>query len=124
MFHVLLKEKAGLARKDAPVQFGVPFPKGLFFSHKELSAVTDDGTALSSDISATILWPDNSIKWCLVKTQVDLSANENLKVLIKKHPHKYDSSQCSSGYITETETELQIKTQRHLFVVNKNRFSF
>ena len=77
-FQVLVKEKTGLAINAAPVQFGVPLPRGLFFNHKELALVSDDNTTLLANISATALWPDNSIKWCLVKSQVSLNANEQL----------------------------------------------
>ena len=124
IFQILLKEKAGQARKAAQVQFGVPFPKGLFFNHRELSLITDDGSILTSNISTTILWPDNSIKWCLVKTQVKLSANESLRLKIEKYSEKYDPGQCTSGFVFETETEIKIKTKSCLFELNKKRFNF
>ena len=124
IFQILLKEKAGQARKAAQVQLGVPFPKGLFFNHRELSLITDDGSVLASNISTTILWPDNSIKWCLVKAQVKLNANESLRLKIEKYSEKYDSSQCSSGFVFETETKIKIKTKSCLFELNKQRFNF
>ena len=124
IFQILLKEKAGQTRKAIQIQFGVPFPKGLFFNHRELSVITDAGSVLASNISTTILWPDNSIKWCLVKTQVNLSANESLRLKVEKHSEKYDSAHCSSGFVVETETEIQIKTKNCLFELNKKRFNF
>ena len=99
IFQILLKEKAGQAGKAVQIQFGAPFPKGLFFNHRELSGTTDDGYILASNISTTALWPDNSIRWCLLKAQVKLSANESLKLIIEKNSEKYDSKQCSSEIV-------------------------
>jgi len=124
IFQVQLKENSGQARKAVQVQFGVPFPKGMFFYDKELGLITDDGVILTSNISATVLWPDNSIKWCLIKTRINLKANETLKLQIDKHTEKYDSLKCSSGFISETESEIQIKTKSCLFSLDKKRFNF
>lgn len=124
IFQILLKEKNGLDRKTAQIQFGVPFPKGLYFNHRELSLITNDGSVLTSNISTTMLWPDNSIKWCLVKTIVELRANESLNLKIEKHSEKYDSSHCSSGYVFETDTHIKIKTKNCFFELNKKTFNF
>lgn len=124
IFQILLTEKTGKPRKSTPVQFGVPLPKGLFFNHRELSVITDDGSVLASNISATTLWPDNSIKWCLVKMQVNLTASESLKLQIVKHSEKRDTSQCLSKYILDTETEIKVKTKSCLFELGKTRFNF
>jgi len=123
IFQILLKEKAGIARKAEQIEFGVPFPEGLFFNDKKLGVVTENGSVLLSNISATILWPDNSIKWCLVRTQVELSANESLGLQIEEHSEKYDPIKCSSGFVLETEKEIKIKTQSCIFEFNKNRFN-
>jgi len=124
LYQVLLQEKTGLPRKADLIQFGVPFPKGLFFNHRKLRVITDDGSVLASNISTTVLWPDNSIKWCLVKAQVKLSANESLRLQIEEHSEKYDPVKCSSGFIFETETDIKIKTQSCVFELNKKRFNF
>jgi len=124
LFQVLLKEKAGLPRKATVIQFGVPFPEGLFFNHKELVAITDTSSVLASDISTTILWPDNSIKWCLVKTQVNLNANESLKLQIDKFSKTFDSTLFSSEFVLETETDINIKTENCLFELSKINFNF
>ena len=124
IFQILIKENAGQTREAVQIQFGVPFPKGLFFNHRELRVVTDDGSVLESNLSTTVLWPDNSIKWCLVKTQVKLSANNSLMLKIEKYSEKYDSPQCSSGFVFETEKEIKVKTKSCLFELNKERFNF
>jgi hypothetical protein len=124
IFQILIKETAGQTRVTALIQCGVPFPKGLFFNHRELRVIADDGSVLDSNISTTVLWPDNSIKWCLVKTNVKLSANNSLKLKIDKYSEKYDSTQCSSGFVFETEKEIKVKSKSCLFELNKKYFNF
>ena len=122
MFQVVLKEKAGLARKDALVQFGIPFPKSLFFNHRELVAKTEDGSVLPTSASTTMLWPDNSIKWCLVNTEVNIDANKTIKLKIDVDTDKFKSSQCPSDFIQETDSVIIVKTKHHVFEINKKRF--
>ena len=123
IFQVLIKEKTGLAISAAPVQFGIPLSRGLFFNHKELDLVTENNTVLLSDISVTALWPDNSIKWCLVKSQVSLNANEQLKLGITRRTHKLDTVQCIPTCLSETGTEITIKTKNCQFSFNTQKFS-
>ena len=124
MFQILLKEKANLPRKAAAIQFGIPLPQGQFFNHRELGIATHDTSVLAADVSATILWPDNSIKWCLVKTQIDLKANESLKLHIIKLSEKHNSTRCPTGFIFESGTKFKIKTKNCLFELNKKKFGF
>ena len=123
MFQVIIKEKTGLARKDALVQFGIPFPKSLFFNHRELIAITEDGSVLPTSVSTTMLWPDNSIKWCLITTEVSINANETLRLHIDADTNKFKSSQCPSDFIQETDSVIIVKTRNHIFEINKKRFS-
>ena len=122
-FQVLIKEKTGLAINTAPVQFGIPLPRGLFFNHKELDLILDNNSALLSDISVTALWPDNSIKWCLVKSLVSLNANEQLKLGITKRTHKLNTVQCIPTCLSETGTEITIKTKNCQFNFNTQKFN-
>ena len=120
MLQVVIKEKAGLARKDAMVQFGLPFPKSLFFNHRELVARTEDGSVLPTSASTTMLWPDNSIKWCLINTEVNINANETLRLHIDADTKKFKSSQCPSDFIQETDSAILVKTRNHIFEINKS----
>jgi len=124
LFQVVLKENAGLARKDALVQFGTPFPKSLFFNHRELIVKTEDGSVLPTSASTAMLWPDNSIKWCLINTEVNINANETLRLNIDAKTEKYRASQCPSDFIEETDSGIIVKTKNNIFEINKKRFSF
>lgn len=124
IFHIQLIEQAGQSIELAPIQFGCPLPKGLYYNHKVLSLITEDECVLAATISPTVLWPDNSIKWCLVKTEVTLDANQSLKLQIVEHPEKYDTSQCPTDLIFETKTDIKVKTENCLFELSKTKFNF
>jgi len=123
-YQVLLKERAGLAINAAPVQFGVPLPRGLYFNPKELVLVFDDNTVLLANITAAALWPDNSIKWCLVKTQVSLNANEQLKLGITRRTHKRSTVQCTPACVSVKGSNITIKTKNCEFSLNTQTFDF
>ena len=113
-----------MPRNATLLEFGVPFPRGLFFNPRKLTTVTDQGAVLASDIATTVLWPDNSIKWCLVRTRVKLDGNEALPLRITEHSGAGDSYRCKSGLITETESEIRVQTRNCLFELDKKKFQF
>ena len=123
IFQALIKEKSGSPIYAAPLLFGIPLPRGRFFNHKELDLITDNNTVLLSDISITSLWPDNSIKWCLVKSQVSLGANEQIKLGVFRTRHKVNKVQCIPSCISETDSRISIKTKNCEFSFNKNKFN-
>ena len=123
IYQILITERSGRARELVPVQFGVPFPRGLFFNHKELALITDNESVIPSVISPTTLWPDNSIRWCLVKTQITLGASQALQLKIARHPNKYDTTHCQSDLIEETDRAIRIRTQNCVFELDKTRFN-
>jgi hypothetical protein len=68
-------ERQGIARRDEPVTFAVPFPKGTLRS-AEQARLLRDGREVPAQFRATGLWrPEASIRWLLVDAQTDLAAN-------------------------------------------------
>ena len=124
IFQVIIKETTGLAINAAPVQFGIPLPRGSFFSHKELDLVSENNIILLSDITVNTLWPDNSIKWCLVKSLVTLGANEELKLCITRNSHKLNSVQCIPTLLSNKGSDIKIRTKNCEYNFNKNKFNF
>jgi hypothetical protein len=124
LFQVLLKETAGLPRDAALVQFGVPLPKGMVFDNKKLSVTTDEGIILASDITTSVVWSDNSIKWCLVKARVNLDKNETLRVTIAQHPDTQRYQNPCSELVHESENRIRIHTKNCVFELDKDRFNF
>ena len=124
IFQLLIKERAGFARNNAYLQIGVPFPKGKVFNHRELELNAVDGTTLPSVFFATALWPDNSIKWCLIETLVTIEANFEQTLSISDKKQKNNTLTDAENFISETDTEVFIHTKNCQFTLSKQRFNF
>lgn len=80
---LVVKEPAGMARCDWPVTSGVPFAKGALTTLDGLQlADAESGRALPLQGRITCRWPDGSIKWLLLDTQVALAANEERQLAL------------------------------------------
>ena len=64
------------ASHGEPVTGGVPLPRGFAGENDQWMLVTADGTPLPLQTRVTDRWPDGSIRWLLVDTQVDVRAGE------------------------------------------------
>jgi hypothetical protein len=77
-----IAEPLGLARRDQPLTFGVPFPRGALDEPGSLRLRDEDGNPLPLQAAAPARWPDGSIQWALVDTRVSVAAGgESVLVL-------------------------------------------
>ncbi|MEN6402694.1 MAG: carbohydrate binding domain-containing protein [Armatimonadia bacterium] len=72
-----ITEPTGRDRKLLPVTAGIPLPKGALYRPEN----TRLGN-LPLQARAEARWEDGSIKWLLLDTQIDLKANEKVKVTL------------------------------------------
>jgi len=79
----LVTEPAGLARAREPLTFGVPFAQGALRDAAALRCwrVTT-GAALPVQARVLSRWPDGSVRWALVDTQVALEARGRFQLAI------------------------------------------
>ncbi|WP_052691872.1 RIFT barrel domain-containing protein [Teredinibacter purpureus] len=70
-----IAETQGYARVHEPITLGLPFPQGNILSADTLALATDSGEILKADFTVTARWPDSSVRWCLVNTQVSIQAH-------------------------------------------------
>ena len=65
---------------------GVPLPRGVARDGDDWSLLTESGVSLPVDVAPTEYWPDGSIRWLLVDTQVTLeSAASSLALTLRPH---------------------------------------
>jgi hypothetical protein len=74
LFEVTFKESAGLARASEPVTFGVPLARGVLNDAARVQMTDAGGSPLLCAATPLAQWPDGSIKWMLVDTQVPVAA--------------------------------------------------
>lgn len=75
-------EDAGQARKSGLVVSGVPFAKGTVKDISRLS-VNANGKTVPAQFSLIAPWDDGSVRWALLNTQVDVSANGKSALVLR-----------------------------------------
>ena len=68
---VHLTARPGIARRNEPVRFGVPFAPGQLQPCQKLCLFDRDGAAVPTQIGVTSRWPDGSARWILVDALID-----------------------------------------------------
>jgi len=79
---ICLDETLGIQRRDEPVSFGVPLPKGLIQDSSCLCLKDRDGTCLNMACQTLLRWPDNSIQWLLVDALVSVEGGGQATVFL------------------------------------------
>jgi len=117
-----LQEPAGVARANWPVTSGVPFAKGVLTTADGLRPANglrladglqlvdglrlvdvESGKTLPLQQRVTCRWPDGSVKWLLIDSQVSLNANETRKLaLIASQEAAADESDRANAASIET----------------------
>ena len=121
-YHLSIKERSGKDIRSYPVQFGVPLPKGKYYLSSELILETRDKNNLPCEIIATCFWPDKSIKWCLAKSTVDLSSNQELFLSISKNLSIQPTVSNITPCLTESNGSIEIKTKNCVFSLDTDQF--
>lgn len=68
---VHLNARPGIARRNEPIRFGVPFAPGQLQPCQKLCLFDRDGVAIPTQINATAHWPDGSARWIRVDALID-----------------------------------------------------
>lgn len=95
-----VEEPACVARRRYPVTNGCPFPQGQLFDEQHVRLINDRSEELPLQSRILASWPDGSIKWLLLDTQMDLRPREVVPLSIE---YGKDIER------TALETPLQIK---------------
>lgn len=69
-----LREPAGVERRHAPLTAGLPFARGQLRTPERIVVRQADGRLLPSCVETRSTWPDGSIRWALLDSQIDLAA--------------------------------------------------
>ncbi len=102
-----LREEAGIARSSAQIQFGVPFPEKAIFDAQHIRVLDAQSQEIPSQITPTVRWPDDSLKWVLIQVQKPMEAKADSDLIVEfgskikasSPQHKLDIQQ-KAGEIT------------------------
>lgn len=76
-----VEEPSGVQRTAWPVTSGVPLAQGALADDKTAALFDVQGKEMPLQTEVLARWPDGSVRWLLIDTQVDLAAKEK-KVLV------------------------------------------
>lgn len=79
---VELLEEAGVARQAAALTFGFPLPRGALYRLDGLRLM-DAEAEVPAQFTATVFWPDDSLKWVLVDATVPLEAGQRRELAVE-----------------------------------------
>lgn len=79
---VELLEEAGVTRQAAALTFGFPLPQGALY-RLEAIRLLDGEAEVPAQFTATVFWPDDSLKWVLVDATVPLAAQERRELTME-----------------------------------------
>ncbi len=123
-YHITIRESTGQDAHVAFIKTGLPLPAGQFYLPSDILLETIDGQALACDYSISCLWPDNSIKWCLIKATVNLSASEEKHFIIKKNHTPVKKVSDIQSCLFEKDNLLTINTKNCTFIFNKDNYNW
>jgi len=117
-----IHETAGITRKSEFIQIGIPLPAGTFHDASLIQLSTENKTSLASEKTASSHWPDNSIKWCLIKFPIALNAGEKKSVYLTKIDKKLQPGN-PAPVVTEKDGVIEINTKHCQFHINSKEFN-
>lgn len=82
-----LEEPTGVDRKDWPVTRGIPFPQGLLQDQRHVVLRDVQGHPLPIQVKTLGRWPDGTVKWLLLHSQVSLPAQSHSKLTFEIYDH-------------------------------------
>lgn len=120
---ITLTEEPNQTRAGEPLTFGVPLPKGAAHGAELFQLTqTSNPEPWPMQAEATAYWPDGSIRWLLVRTQLPGSpqlANAQLVLQLQAEAEVLPSSAPSGPQAEESTTEWRIRAGGFEHRINK-----
>jgi len=108
LVHVTVEEDGLGYREREAVSFGVPFARGVVRQPDRLRCWReDDNRALPVQARALSRWPDGSLRWVLIDTQIELQAREEVPLVVgiadaippDPEPWRFDARDTRNPYL-------------------------
>ncbi|MEO8605656.1 MAG: beta-L-arabinofuranosidase domain-containing protein [bacterium] len=83
---ISVEEPDGIERRNWPLTVSVPLPRGALRDAHAAHVADDHGGALPTQTRELATWPDGSIRWLLVDTQVELRPRQKRTLQLREGP--------------------------------------
>jgi hypothetical protein len=119
--HILtLHEPSGSDRANEFIEIGIPLPEGEVFDAREVQLVTENDQHIDCSARSTAFWPDNSIKWCLLKFQVSLQSDQRMDIFLNQASPESQGN--GDTPVKEQSGTIEINTGDYLFSMVREPF--
>jgi len=105
-----IEEAAAVPRQSYPLTHGCPFPQSTLRDGSHVRLVQADGAALPLATTVLARWPDTSVKWLLLDSQVDLASKQILDLSIEYGDDVARKESRTPLTAAETKTGLRVQT--------------
>jgi hypothetical protein len=116
---LLVQETGGRSRKNEPVSFGIPFPRGLTRDSSSLSLFNLAGRECPIQAQPLARWPDGSFKWVLLDFAATVNANTNASYQLRYSTASRSTVPERTLSVSETSEHLIIDTGAAVFFLNR-----
>jgi len=117
---VTVREPDGLARRHWPLTVSVPFPRGALHRGAPVKLVDERGAGAAVQARPLATWPDGSVRWLLIDTQVDLDEHSERRLRVE--PGR-SPAPAASVRVTEGKQGMVIDTGPIRLTVPKQHFA-
>jgi len=117
--HARVEEAVGVPRRRYPLTHGCPFPQGALSDPECVRLLEEDGQERPLQTTVLATWPDGSIKWLLLDTQVEMRAKQILPLRIEYGTDVARSPVSSPLKATHLEEGLRVETGALTLAFNK-----
>jgi hypothetical protein len=120
-FPIHFEENKGFSRKNEPVTFGVPFPKGSIFEVSELLLLDQRKKLIPHQAAVLSKWSDESIKWALLDFQVDMAAYAKVEYWLQSTETSAGRNQQQFISVKKCPDMIVVDTGYGIYSVNTRR---
>lgn len=115
-----VREPDGIERRAWPLTVGVPFAAGTLRDGEALVVRDEQGAALPTQTRMLARWPDGSVRWLLVDTQLNLRPGQERRLRVEPGS---PPPAAAALQVTESTAGIAIDTGVLRFTVPRARFA-
>ena len=108
--NAIIREPSGVSRTQWPLSAGLPFAQGALRDPAQIAIADSAGKPLPTCATALATWPDGSIKWALLDTQIDIAPMARAEFRIHTDPQIEPASLQSPLSCQSDESTIAIDT--------------
>jgi hypothetical protein len=115
-----VREERGVERRHWPLTVSVPFGRGELRPDTSVTVADGSGARVPVQARPLVSWPDGSVRWLLLDTQIDLRAGQEkqLRVEAGRAP-----TAAATVQVSETDDGVRVNTGAVEFSIPRKRFA-